>query len=108
MTRSAFLPIRYDRRSIALHWITAGLVMSLWLLGQTIDWFPKGSPRSTARSTHIVLGLALALVLIPDHADGQFPEPVAAGPLQICARGEGERPSSGRWAAFHAGLVRAS
>jgi len=57
-------PPSYDRLTIALHWLTAVLVISLWLLGQTIDWFPKGSPRAIARSTHIALGVVLALVLI--------------------------------------------
>jgi cytochrome b561 len=64
MTPSAHVLSNYDRRTIALHWLTAALVVSLWLLGQTIDWFPKGSPRALARSTHIALGLALAVVLI--------------------------------------------
>jgi len=47
-----------------LHWLTAALVISLWALGQTIDWFPKGNPRVFARSMHISLGIALALVLV--------------------------------------------
>ena len=46
-----------------MHWLTAALVASLWLLGQTIDWFPKGEARIAARSTHIFLGAALAMVL---------------------------------------------
>jgi cytochrome b561 len=54
----------YDRRTIVLHWVTAALVVSLWALGQSIDWFPKGSPRIVARSTHISLGVLLALVLV--------------------------------------------
>lgn len=54
----------YDRRTIALHWLTAVLVISLWLLGQTIDWFPKGSPRAIARSSHIAIGIGLAFVLV--------------------------------------------
>jgi cytochrome b561 len=64
MTPSLPLQPSYDRRTIALHWLTALLVISLWLLGQTIDWFPKGSPRAIARSTHITLGVGLAFVLI--------------------------------------------
>ncbi|MEO7369776.1 MAG: cytochrome b/b6 domain-containing protein, partial [Ilumatobacteraceae bacterium] len=56
-------PARYDRRTIVLHWLTAALVASLWLLGQTIDWFPKGESRIAARSTHICLGAGLAVVL---------------------------------------------
>ncbi len=55
---------RYDDRSIALHWITAGLVIALWLLGQTIDVFPRGPVRTAARSTHLLLGVVLGLVLL--------------------------------------------
>ncbi len=58
------VPLRYDRRTIVLHWLTAALVVSLWVLGQTIDWFAKGDPRVFARSTHITLGVVLALVLV--------------------------------------------
>ncbi len=54
---------RYDSRTILLHWLTALLVVALWCLGQTIDWFPKGVPRSSARSLHIALGLTLACVV---------------------------------------------
>ena len=64
MTPTSSPTPRYDRRQIALHWLTAVLVVGLWLLGQTIDWFPKGSPRAIARSSHIALGVALAFVLI--------------------------------------------
>jgi cytochrome b561 len=53
----------YDVRSIQLHWITAVLVIALWCLGQTIDWFPRGDARVAARSTHICLGAVLALIL---------------------------------------------
>lgn len=55
--------LRYDRRTIALHWLTAALVAGLWTLGQCIDFFPKGTPRIGARSLHIVFGLLLALTL---------------------------------------------
>lgn len=54
----------YDRPSIVLHWLTAGLVVILWTLGQTIDFFPKGAPKIDARSVHITLGATLALVLL--------------------------------------------
>jgi cytochrome b561 len=56
-------PLRYDRRTIALHWLTAVLVVALWIVGQTIDAFPKGTPRVLARSVHITTGVLLALVL---------------------------------------------
>ncbi len=64
MTPPESHPPNYDRRTIALHWLTAALVVGLWLLGQGIDWFPKGTPRGLARSTHITIGLLLALVLM--------------------------------------------
>ncbi len=57
-------PLNYDSRSIRLHWVTAALVAVLWCLGQTVDWFPKGDIRVAARSTHVTLGLVLALILV--------------------------------------------
>ncbi|HEY7886708.1 MAG TPA: cytochrome b/b6 domain-containing protein [Steroidobacteraceae bacterium] len=55
---------RYDGVSIVLHWVTAALVVTLWTLGQTIDFFPKGAPKIDARSVHITLGAALGIVLL--------------------------------------------
>lgn len=60
---AAPMPLGYDRRSIWLHWITALLVIALWCAGQTIDWFPKGTPRVAVRSLHICFGAALGLIL---------------------------------------------
>jgi cytochrome b561 len=54
---------RYDKRTIVLHWAGATLVVLLWCIGQSIDWFPKGTPRISARSTHILIGALLALLL---------------------------------------------
>jgi len=53
----------YDGTTIRLHWITAGMVLALWCLGESIDWFPRGIPRILARSVHISVGVLLALVL---------------------------------------------
>ncbi len=55
---------RYDKRTIALHWATATLVALLWCVGQSIDWFPKGAPRISVRSGHIVFGLLLGALLL--------------------------------------------
>jgi len=55
---------RYDDRSILLHWLSAALVVVLWALGHSIDWFPKGDPRVAARGVHILLGASLAGVLV--------------------------------------------
>ncbi|HJV00363.1 MAG TPA: cytochrome b [Burkholderiaceae bacterium] len=55
---------QYDARTIRLHWLTAGLVIALWCLGETIDWFPRGTARVFARSVHISLGALLGGVLL--------------------------------------------
>lgn len=57
------MPEQYDSRTIALHWISAVLVIGLWILGQCIDFFPRGTPRVTARSLHIAFGALLAVLL---------------------------------------------
>lgn len=65
MERAAAEPApRYDGVSILLHWLTAGLVVILWTLGQTIDFFPKGAPKIDARSVHITLGATLGVLLL--------------------------------------------
>ncbi len=54
----------YDRRTIWLHWLTAGLVLAQWLGAQTIDWFPSGPWRVDARSLHVTGGLVLLAIFI--------------------------------------------
>jgi cytochrome b561 len=55
--------VRYDSRTISLHWITAALVVLLWGVAHLIDDFPRGLPRISVRSIHIVLGVILLLVV---------------------------------------------
>ena len=55
---------RYDLNTIRYHWITAVLVVGLWAVGQTIDDFARGTPRTAARSAHIVTGVVLALIIV--------------------------------------------
>ena len=57
-------PSTYDARTIFFHWACAALIIVLWGLGQTIDWFPKDTPRIMARSAHITLGALLAVLLV--------------------------------------------
>lgn len=57
-------PLNYDRRSIVLHWASAVLVFALWCVGQTIDWFPRGTPRITVRSLHITFGVVLGFLVL--------------------------------------------
>ena len=58
----------YDARTIALHWGRAAFVLTLWTIGQCIDFFPKGIPRMGARSTHITIGVLLAALLVANVA----------------------------------------
>lgn len=55
--------VKYDRTTISLHWITAGLVVVLWIIGQTADWFPDGPFNTGYWSVHVVLGFALAALI---------------------------------------------
>jgi cytochrome b561 len=53
----------YDGTTIALHWLTAILVVALWIIGQTGDWPPRGPMQDDYWSIHVVLGFVLTLVL---------------------------------------------
>lgn len=50
----------YDRTTIRFHWTTAALVVALWMIGQTADWFPRGPLRGAAWSMHFTLGAILS------------------------------------------------
>lgn len=54
----------YDGRTILFHWLTAVLVAGQWVLAHYIDAFPRGPLRVDARSTHIVIGVALVVLLV--------------------------------------------
>jgi len=54
--------LRYDEKTIALHWLTAALVVSLWASEQISDWFSKPM-RADILSLHVTLGVALMAVL---------------------------------------------
>ena len=54
---------RYDRTTIALHWITAVLVGALWLMAQAEDLVPRPG-RHLLWSVHIGVGIGLAAVLL--------------------------------------------
>jgi cytochrome b561 len=56
--------VRHDPGTITLHWLTAALVGTLWVIGQTVDVFPNGPLRVDYRSIHIVFGAFLAVVVI--------------------------------------------
>lgn len=52
----------YDATTIYLHWLTAILVVALWLLAMTDNWVPRGPQRDLMKSLHIFLGFAAVLV----------------------------------------------
>jgi cytochrome b561 len=56
--------VNYDKTTVHLHWITAGLVVVLWIIGQTADWFPDGPFNTDYWSIHVVLGFVLAVVIV--------------------------------------------
>jgi cytochrome b561 len=56
--------LRHDPTTIALHWLSAALVVVLWTIGQTVDVFPDGPLRVDYRSIHIALGIILGVVLL--------------------------------------------
>jgi len=56
---------RYDRGTVALHWITALLVVTLFALAEIWGFLPHGTPlRRGMQSVHISLGMLLAAVFI--------------------------------------------
>ena len=58
------LPV-YDGLAIALHWITAVLVVTLFALAEIWGFVPRGTPlRHGMQSLHISLGLTLAGVFL--------------------------------------------
>ena len=63
MTDISGMVLRYDRKTIFLHWASALLVVLLWGIAQVIDFFPSGPMRVNVRSLHIALGVTLAVVV---------------------------------------------
>ncbi|MGU3282483.1 cytochrome b [Methylobacterium mesophilicum] len=56
---------RYDGGTIALHWLTAVLVLGLWLVGTFLeDLVPKGALRSGIWSAHFDLGFVLTGLVV--------------------------------------------
>jgi len=81
---------RYDSTTIALHWVTAALVVVLWTIGQTIDFVPKGPQRTDYLSLHIVLGVTLGVLILARIAwrltAGAKPPPLDRGWLLFGAK----------------------
>ncbi len=56
--------VQYDKVTVGLHWVTAALVVGLWIIGQTVHVFPDGPLQVDYRSVHIACGAILAVVLV--------------------------------------------
>src|SRR5205823_994175 len=54
---------RYDSVAIALHWLTALLVVVQFALAETWDWFAKPT-QDRMQSIHVSLGILLAAVIV--------------------------------------------
>jgi cytochrome b561 len=81
---------RYDSMTIWLHWATVGLIVALWVIGQTGDWFPRGPIRKDVWSVHVLLGFAAGFVLVARLVwraqFGRALPPADTGALQMIAR----------------------
>ncbi len=81
--------MHYDSRTIALHWLTAGLVIALWTIGQTADFIPRGPWRGAYWSLHFVLGFLFVAVLLVRivwrGSGGRRLPPAESGLLQLIA-----------------------
>jgi cytochrome b561 len=63
--RVARAPAVYDPLAMALHWITALLVVTLFALAEIWGFVPRGTPlRHGMQSLHVSLGLTLAAVFV--------------------------------------------
>ncbi len=54
---------RYDQKTILFHWLTAGAIVIMWVLGQTFSMLPRDL-RPWFRSVHILLGVALLVIMV--------------------------------------------
>lgn len=79
----------YDAWTILFHWLVVALVAAQWLGAHAIDWFPRGAPRTDARSLHIAFGTVLALIIVARLAwrwtGGRKLPPADRGTLRVLA-----------------------
>lgn len=68
----------YGAVAKALHWLSAILILGGWLLGQTLDWFPK-SMEPGLKLAHVWSGLGVVALLAARLAwrlSGPQPDPI--------------------------------
>lgn len=74
---------QYNRPAMALHWLHAGLVITLLIIGWTMVDLPKGPLRTAPYALHKSLGLcALLLIFIRLAWRRHAPPPMASGILK--------------------------
>jgi cytochrome b561 len=89
VTQPADTGLRHEAMTIALHWITALLVVVLWTIGQTMHFVPNGPLKVDYRSVHITCGVVLGVVLVVRLAwltRWQSLPPIGHGVLLVIAR----------------------
>lgn len=69
---------RYALPAIALHWLQAGLVVALLVIGWTMADLPKGPERSAAFALHKSLGLCALVLIVIRLAWRRYQAPPAA------------------------------
>jgi cytochrome b561 len=89
---AADTPARYDPPAIALHWLTALLILTLWTLAQAWSFLQRGTPtRLELQALHVSLGLALIVVLVLRIGWRLGPSrrlpPADTGVVELAARG---------------------
>jgi len=81
----------YDTSTIVLHWLTALLVVALFVLAQVWESMPSGTPaRKPLQALHVSLGLVLTVVfvwrIIWRATQGASLPPASRGMLQVTAK----------------------
>jgi cytochrome b561 len=92
VTGGAAGTVRYDPPAMALHWLTALLVLVLWTLAQAWGFLQRGTPmRLELQALHVSLGLMLIVVLALRIGWRLGPSrrlpPADSGVLELAARG---------------------
>jgi cytochrome b561 len=80
----------YDRTTILLHWLVAGMILFMWLLAQIALQLPKGPVRLSLWSVHLITGLLLILVMLMRTGwrmtRGRRVAPASKGVLHVAAK----------------------
>lgn len=86
------VPSAYDNATVAFHWLTALLVVVLFVMAQVWEAMPSGTPmRKSLQHLHVSLGLLLTALLVLRVAwratRGRRLPPASRGPMQLAAKG---------------------